>query len=190
MIRLNLEKSNSVGIENVLKYVYKNKLVLTFQNVEAIITCAQELELNNLITKCELYLSNLDSNRTVQALNIAHKLDLKLSFDYLFSYLCFNLDDCITQTDFVNLNTDLLLKLMNCLIENKINRNEALLFERILAWLNSNQAICSLRSALALLNQIEFKKLSSNHIDYVLSRHKFVYQIPNLVKYIQARVTE
>lgn len=183
-----LKATSSIGIENVLKYVYKNQLELSIENVEAIVSCAQELEINELINKCEMFLLNSKSSEIFQALKISNKLNLKLSFDYLFSFMCLNLDKCIKQTQFVNLDKELLIKLMTCISDKRIKRNETILLERLIDWLDYNQLTCSLQTALTLINYLDFEKISSNDIEAILARNSFVYEIPSLIKFIELRM--
>ncbi len=178
-----LTQTSSAGIQAVLNYIYTNKIAFSIKTAEPIIACSKELELNRLISFCESELLNLLNTNPIRVLSIAFKFDLKQCFDCSFQHVCDHFDECVQHDQFLTLVPELILKLFF----NTAQRNEIVLLERTLNWIQFNLNRYSYRTGILLLNEIHFNEISPAQIEQIAASNYFLLQTTELNKYFQEK---
>ena len=84
----------------------------------------------------------------------------------------------------MTLNPDILLQI----IFNANKRNEILLLESILKWIQFNLNNYSYRTGIHLLNEIRFNEIDSAQLKFIYNENTFILQINELQKYFQLKI--
>ena len=167
-------ETNYQGIQSVLNYIYTNEISVDIQTIEAIIVCVQELSLKKLTQMCELCLVKLEASHLLEVLQISKKRHLGKSFYRAFRKVCNCFDRCVESNFFFKLNINILIEILanttNC-------RNETLLFQKIVCWINSNKH-ASAEHISKLMSQIQFNNINIFEFQYMLKENNFIMQIP------------
>lgn len=146
-----------------------------------IITCARELDLKNLIVKCERFLLDLYKKNTLLAFEIAAKFKLKALYGRSFWQICSNFDESIKENYFFKLSPATLFNLIaNTIVP---NRDESLLLKRCILWIYFNKdKLYDVRFILMILNEIDYAKVDLNVIHAIINDHSLIREIPECIK--------
>ena len=168
-----------------MSYLYSNQIVVSIKTIESVIICAKELGIEKLIEMCEKSLLKFDKKYILQVLQISRNCKLKTSYYHAFWYICTHFDVCINLSYFIKLDSSLILELIdNYTIT---SRDEVLLLQRILAWIEANKET-KIDQAIILLNVIDISKINVDQFEIILRQNNFVLHLPECLKLLKEKI--
>ena len=141
MSEITLNDTSSEGLKCVLDAIYTGELSLSAENVCDIIPLANQLQLNEIVEHCGIFLSqNVSRHNCLSFLCVAEKYDLQEAVDKCNKFVLENFDTVSQSTEFTNLSKQ---KLCWYLSDDQLNvRNgEIEVFRTVLKWFEANRNV-------------------------------------------------
>jgi hypothetical protein len=149
-VEIYLPHSTKQGINQIISYFYTNEIHIHLFNFADILITSNDLGIDELFQKCELYILNYIDERKdidddcdtdklsliVRSLSILQPINKKKIYKKIMAYVASNFD-CLMQTDdFLELNFGILNSFLSC-FNIGVNTEEDLL-EGILKWIRKD----------------------------------------------------
>ena len=139
MSEITLNETSSEGLKCVLDAIYTAELPLSVENVCDIITLANQLQLNEIVEHCGIFLTgNISIHSCLSFLSIAEKYDLPEAVDECNKFVLENFDTISQSMEFTNLSK---AQLCNYISDNhlKTSHGEIDVFRATLKWLQASR---------------------------------------------------
>ena len=139
MSEITLNDTSSEGLKCVLDAIYTAELPLSVENVCDIIPLANQLQLNEIVEHCGIFLTeNISIHSCLSFLSIAEKYDLPEAVDECNKFVLENFDTISQSMEFTNLSK---AQLCNYISDNhlKTSHGEIDVFRATLKWLQASR---------------------------------------------------
>ena len=139
MSEITLNDTSSEGLKCVLDAVYTGELSLSVENVCDVIPLANQLQLNEIVEHCGIFLTeNISIHSCLSFLSIAEKYDLPEAVDECNKFFLENFDAISQSTEFTNLSK---AQLCNYLSDDhlKTSHGEIAVFRATLKWFQASR---------------------------------------------------
>lgn len=185
MTRVTLTESSPIAVTHILQYIYTSDISLDTKSIQEILVCSQELELTKLIELCEDFLINLNNDYIFQVLEISKVRKLNKVYNHALRYVCDNLNDLVRLRFFLKISNEILMDVLQNAPLN--DRNEKLLFERILKWtkLNFKQKNENVHQVLKLL---DFSKIDNKWMDTIMLKFESVLNLHDCSEVLKGKI--
>ena len=141
MNEVTLNDTSSEGLRCVLDAIYTGELSLSVENVCDIVPLANQLQLNEIVEHCGIFLSqNVSTHNCLSFLSVAEKYDLQKAVDECNKFVLENFDTVSRSTEFTNLSKQKLC----CYLSDdqlKVHKGEVEVFRATLKWFVANRSV-------------------------------------------------
>ena len=167
-------------MQQILRFLYsKEEIRFNIRTIDSLLTCVKELGLSKLQETCEKSLHQFEKKYVFELIGISSKHGLKQLYAEAFLYACLHFNECIKLPSFLNATFCLLIDLLE---KNSIrDRDEVLLFEKILEWIQKNKDFifkypeCSIR----MLKTVNYSKIHPLILKKIKSEKPFIFRLFN-----------
>ncbi|CAF1138783.1 unnamed protein product [Adineta steineri] len=160
--RTHLRHTTHKGLQLVLNFLYTGELTLTFRNINEILNCAKELDIEKIFEICEEFLLTFEKRHVFRVLELSRRYGMKKAFYQSHYYLSKYFNQCINMKNFLQLPYTTISNILAD--ETILNRDETIVLSRILNWITSNHV----ENNQIIMNL--FKKIRWNKLDYEQQR--------------------
>jgi hypothetical protein len=163
-----------MGLQQVLSYLYTNRIVVNIRNIDSILTCANELDISHLKTHCKSMFADFDKKHVFQAIEIARKHNLGVPYFEAYWHICLNFDECVQFSGFLSAKYWLVVDILSEKLVKR--RDESLLLERLLRYIVHNRETLEKNplSIPSLLDKIKFSKIGLDDLNRLLEENNFI----------------
>ena len=141
MSEITLNDTSSEGLKCVLDAIYTGELSISVENVCDVVPLANQLQLNEIVEHCGIFLSqNVSTHNCLSFLSVAEKYDLQEVEDECSKFVLENFDTVSQSTEFTNLSKQKLC----CYLSDdqlKVNHGEIEVFRTALKWFEANRSV-------------------------------------------------
>ncbi len=160
---INIEGISSVGIENVLNFIYTAKLELTLANIQEVLAAANYFQLTTVIDACLNFLEGeLDTENCIDMLIISENYSLTLLCEKVLKYICSHISEIAKNEEFWRLQEPQMEQLLSSNLP--VDCCEAEILKIALRWILKYELKCPMK----ILKNINFIEISINEVEKVL----------------------
>ena len=189
MSEITLNDTSSEGLKGVLDTIYTGELLLSAENVCDIIPLANQLQLNEIVEHCGIFLSqNVSTHSCLSFLCVAEKYDLQEAVDICNKFVLENFDTVSQSTEFINLTKQ---KLCSYLSDDqlKVHHGEIEVFRTALKWFEANRSVegtsDNSTDVVDLMQHVRFPLIPGNILlDEVLT-NKLIPENPQVMRMVR-----
>ena len=127
-----------------------------------VLKCAKELDIGKIFEICEEFFLTFEKRHVFRIFEFSRHYGLKKSFSQSHNYLSKNFNQCIQMKNFLQLPYQTISHILSD--ETIHNRDESIVFSRILNWITSNHI-----DNHQIIGQL-LKKIRWNQLDYEQQR--------------------
>ncbi len=175
-----MKESRPRALQQILRFLYsKEEIRFNIRSIDSILTCVKELGLTKLQETCEKSLYQFEKKYVFELIEISSKHGLKQLYAEAFLYVCLHFNECIKFSSFLNSSYRLLIEILE---RNAIrDRDEVLLFQRLLNWIEKNKEFVYKYpdSAIRMLKNINYVKINPQVLKNIKAENGFIFQIFN-----------
>lgn len=162
IVKLPINVGNGNILESIIKYIYRNRIEITIDNAEDLLTAACYLNLVSLKQVCCNFIGGqLDLKNCLYILLLADRYNLSDLYELAEKFVCENFQKLQKNEDLFKLEVDLLIKFLS---SNNLNvYSEETVFECLISWINYDRSNREEQLS-KLLRHVRFPLLSPEFI--------------------------
>lgn len=159
---ININGISSIGIENVLNFIYTAKLELTLSNVQEVLAAANYFQLSTVVDACLNFLEGeLDTENCIDMLIISENYSLTQLQDKVLRFICSHISEIAKEEEFWRLQETQIEQLLSS--DLPVDCCEAEILKIALRWILNYDP-----SALHLLKNVNFREIPVNEVEKVM----------------------
>ena len=140
MNEITLNDTSSAGLKCVLDAIYTGELLLSEENVCAVLPLASLLQLNEIVKFCEgFFVTNVSGQNCLSFLSAAEKFDLQEALDVCNKFILENFDTVSKLAEFTNLSKEQLCYYISD-DRLKTSHGEMDVYRATLKWFEANRS--------------------------------------------------
>lgn len=159
---ININGISSIGIENVLNFIYTAKLELTLSNVQEVLAAANYFQLTTIIDACLNFLEGeLDTDNCIDMLIISENYSLLPLREKVLKFICSHISEIAKGEEFWRLEENQIEQLLSS--DLPVDCCEAEILKIALQWILKYNSTSTF-----LLKNVNFKEISVNEVEKVM----------------------
>ena len=171
--QITLHKSELKDVETVLGYIYTSDIKINSTNVGGILTCAEELGVEEIVRMCEGFLSDFSVKTALGFFIITEKHNLVNIHRKLYTFVCNNFTDISKSEEFLRSDASTVCRLLED--DNIMVKNELTVFKSAQRWIEYNKQE-RIADMVQVMRRVRFKLISLEDIATQVESVEYLFE--------------
>jgi hypothetical protein len=172
---INVSNTSAQAVQDILKFIYTSELSINIRNVDPLLGCAIQLGISSVISRCQQFLLNCNTDNVLAFMFIAEKHQLSGTLQHTLRYACNHFSSITKSSVFLHCTFDQIRSLTGN--DNLKLGSELDVFFALVTWIDFNRQE-RLLYAVELMGNVRFVHVTPEDLATHVEPVTHIFQIP------------